>query len=81
MNFRDFRERLTSNLKERVRSGQVSERGLARLTQVSQPHLHNVLKGKRTLSPEMADQILFSLRMDLLDLVEPGELMEWRRRH
>ena len=80
MTFDDFQERLTAHLRGLVRSGEVTERGLARLTRVSQPHMHNVLKGKRTLSPETADKILLHLRLDLLDLLEPGELIEWRRR-
>jgi plasmid maintenance system antidote protein VapI len=63
-----------------VRSGDATERGLARLTGVSQPHMHNVLKGKRLLSPEMADQIVGQLHLDLLDFIEPGELLEWQRR-
>jgi hypothetical protein len=79
MNFRDLQDRLTANLRERVRGGEVTERGLARLTRVSQPHLHNVLKGKKLLSTDMADQVLHHLRMDILDLVDPGELLEWHR--
>ena len=80
VNFTEFQQRLTKYLRERVRSGESTERGLARLTRVSQPHIHHVLKGKRLLSLEMADKILRCLGMDLLDLVEPGELLEWRRR-
>jgi len=79
MNFRDLQDRLTANLRERVRGGEVTERGLARLTRVSQPHIHNVLKGKRLLSTDMADQVLHHLRMDILDLVDPAELLEWHR--
>jgi plasmid maintenance system antidote protein VapI len=63
-----------------VRSGEATERGLARLTGVSQPHMHNVLKGKRLLSLEMADQVVAQLHLDLLDFIEPGELLEWQRR-
>ena len=80
MNFGGFQERLTAYLRELVRSGEVTERGLARLTQVSQPHIHHVLKGKRLLSPETADKILRLLRLDLMDLLEPGELLERGRR-
>jgi predicted transcriptional regulator len=80
MNFRDLQERLTMNLRERVRSGEITERGLARLTRVSQPHIHNVLKGKRLLSMNMADRVMHHLRMDVLDLVDPRELLEWHRR-
>jgi transcriptional regulator with XRE-family HTH domain len=81
MNFVKLRERLTADLRERVRRGEITERGLARLTGVSQPHVHNVLNGKRLLSPEMADRLMAGLRIDLLDLVEPGELLHWRSHH
>ena len=80
MNIRDLQDRLTANLRERVRCGELTERGLARLTQVSQPHIHNVLKGKKLLSTDMADQVMHHLRMDVLDLIDPVELMEWHRR-
>jgi len=80
VNFREFQRRLVAHLHTLVRSGDVTERGLARLTGVSQPHMHNVLKGKRLLSLEMADQIVAQLHLDLLDFIEPGELLEWQRR-
>ena len=79
MNFRELQRRLVAHLRMLVRSGDATERGLARLTGVSQPHLHNVLKGKRFLSLEMADQVVAQLHLDLLDLIEPGELLEWQR--
>jgi transcriptional regulator with XRE-family HTH domain len=81
MDFRRFHERLTANLHQRISSGEITERGLARLTGVSQPHIHNVLRGKRVLSSEMADRVLHRLHTDLLDLVDPNELLEWARRH
>ncbi|MBZ5729078.1 MAG: helix-turn-helix domain-containing protein [Acidobacteriia bacterium] len=81
MNFQELLRRFTAHLRERVRSGEVSERSLARLTGVSQPHLHNVLKGQRDLSLEKADEMLRRLGLDLLDLIEPEEVVEWRRRH
>jgi plasmid maintenance system antidote protein VapI len=80
VNFREQQRRLTAHLRALVRSGDATERGLARLTGVSQPHMHNVLKGKRLLSLEMADQVLAQLHLDLLDFIEPGELLEWQRR-
>ena len=48
----------------------VDERSLARATGVSQPHMHNVLKGTRLLSVDTSDQILKNLDMDVLDLIE-----------
>ena len=80
MNFRDQQRRLIAHLHALVRSGDATERSLARLTGVSQPHMHNVLKGKRLLSLEMADQVLAQLHLDLLDFIEPGELLERQRR-
>jgi hypothetical protein len=47
----------------------MSECGLARITGISQPHIHNVLKGSRLLSMDLADQMLRRLRMDLRDLL------------
>ncbi len=80
MDFHDLHARFTDYLRERVRSGELTERGLARMTGVSQPHMHNVLKGKRVLSPDKADAVLRHLRIDLLDLLEPEDLLGWRRK-
>jgi plasmid maintenance system antidote protein VapI len=68
LTFHDLERRLVASLEERVRSGEVTERGLAALTGISQPHIHNVLKGKRALSTESADRIIRRLRIDLLEL-------------
>ena len=70
IDFEWLRLRLILNLRERVRSGEITERRLARLAGVSQPHLHNVLSGKRLLSIEMADQVLRRLDLELLDLFD-----------
>jgi len=80
VNFRQQQRRLVTHLRGLVRNGDVTERSLARLTGVSQPHMHNVLKGKRLLSLEMADQVLARLHLDLLDFIEPEEFLEWQRR-
>jgi len=73
MDFRLLQTRLIAHVRARVRNGELSERGLARLTGISQPHIHNVLKGARLLSMDMADQILQSLRINLADLVTAGD--------
>ena len=73
LNFRILQERLVSQVRARVRNGEISERSLARLTGISQPHIHNVLKGARQLSPDMADRMLARLRIDLADLLTAGE--------
>jgi transcriptional regulator with XRE-family HTH domain len=78
MTFDDLRTRLIDNLRLRVQSGEVTERSLARLTGVSQPHLHHVLKGKRRLSIETADLILRRLHIDVLDLFPTEDLQDGR---
>jgi hypothetical protein len=70
IDFQRLQSRLITNLRERVRSGEITERSLARITGISQPHLHNVLKGKRLLSVGKADQILRQLHLDLTDLMD-----------
>ena len=80
MTFHDLQQRLTEELRRRVRSGAATERGLARLSGISQPHLHNVLKGKRKLSLSKADVVLNRLQIDVLQLIEPEELRESIRR-
>jgi predicted transcriptional regulator len=73
INFQGLQTRLVVHLRHRVRSGEITERSLARVTGLSQPHLHNVLKGKRFLSFGKSDQILHQLHLDLMDLIEPTD--------
>src|SRR5579871_2532952 len=72
MNFRSLQQSLLNYLRARVSSGDISERSLAHLSGLSQPHLHHVLKGARFLSLEMADQIIQRLQIDLLELANEG---------
>lgn len=69
MNFHDLHVRLIEYLRETIQRGEITERGLARIAGISQPHIHNVLKGKRILSPQMADEVLRALQVDVLDLL------------
>ncbi len=80
MTFRELHDRLLKELRERIRNGGVTERGLARITGISQPHIHNVLKGRRLLSADSADEVLRQLKIDLLDLIQPEDMMGWHRR-
>ncbi len=61
------------HIRELVRCGELTERRLARITGLSQPHIHNVLKRKRSLSIDSADLILHVLHLDLLDLLDPDD--------
>jgi transcriptional regulator with XRE-family HTH domain len=80
MNFLELQQRLLENLRHRIHSGQATERSLARQAGVSQPHLHNVLKGRRFLSIDMADEILRNLELGLFDLIQPDEVVHWHNR-
>ena len=71
MRFDDFKTMLVASLKARVRNGEFTERGLAKAVGVSQPHIHNILKGVRVLSPEIGDQILQKLNLSLFHLLDP----------
>jgi hypothetical protein len=73
MYFETLQARLIGAVNLRVRNGELTERRLARMIGISQPHMHNLLKGARILSPQMGDRILKKLRMSVLDLCDPGE--------
>ena len=79
MYFEVLQLRLIAHVQELVLRGELTERGLARRTGISQPHLHNVLKGVRVLSPPMADILLRHLHITVLDLLHADELAEYRR--
>lgn len=73
-------DRLVSLLRAKVANGESTERSLARQIGLSQPHLHNVLKGVRALSPATADQILFALRISAMDLLDRKEMIDYLSR-
>jgi hypothetical protein len=84
LNFQDARLRLLAYVRDQVRNGELTERGLARLIGISQPHAHNVLKGARTLSPDIFDLVLKYLHLSLLDLAPLDEIeaqLHSRRTH
>jgi transcriptional regulator with XRE-family HTH domain len=72
--FHELSARLIRHLTARDRRGEMSERSLARLTSYSQPHIHNVLKGSRALTAELADRVLQLLGVPLVALFSQEEL-------
>ncbi len=74
MTFQDARLRLLAFVRDEVRNGDLTERSFARLVGISQPHAHNVLKGVRTLSPQIFDLILKYFHLSLLDLAPFDEI-------
>ena len=75
-NFLSMQRCLIAHLRARVQNGQLTERGVARRTGISQPHIHNVLKGKRFFSWEAADAILSELNLTVVELAA-GKGPEW----
>jgi hypothetical protein len=67
--FQELQRKLIVLTRERVRAGQFTERGLARRCDISQPHLHNVLKNIRALSDESADRLMMALNIGVQDLL------------
>jgi transcriptional regulator with XRE-family HTH domain len=57
----------------RIRNGDCTERQLARLVGISQPQLHNVLKGARPLKQSLADALLNHFQIGLLDVLRERE--------
>ena len=68
LTFEDAQLRLLDYIRNRIRNGELTERALARQIGISQPHVHNALKGVRTLSPKILDSILRHFRLSLVDL-------------
>ncbi len=69
MYFQDLQQKLIDLARERVRAGQVSERRLARLCDISQPHMHNALKNARTFSSQSYDRLMRVLDIRIADLL------------
>ena len=74
MTFLEINARLLDYLRNRVRNGDYTERGLARVLGLSQSHLHKALRGANTFSSENVDWILRSFHITILDLVTETEL-------
>ena len=74
MTFQDAQLKLLDYVRDRIEGGELTERRLARLLGISQPHAHNVLKGVRNLSPEIFDSILKYFQMSLVDLAPTPDL-------
>ncbi|MGH9674412.1 MAG: helix-turn-helix domain-containing protein [Bryobacteraceae bacterium] len=67
--FEALHDLLAAHLRRKVREGQCTERGLARLVGLSQPHMHNAIKGAREMSFRTADKVLRALRITIHDLL------------
>lgn len=71
-----IRNRLLDAVRHRLRNGDFTERGLARAVGISQPHIHNVLKGVKILTPNVGDLLIAGLDLSLIELLGAEELGE-----
>jgi len=69
LTFEDAQFKLLAYIRNRIRNGELTERALARQIGISQPHVHNALKGVRTFSPKVLDSILRRFQLSLLELL------------
>lgn len=72
----DLCNRLLESLRKSVAFGPLTVRWLARELGVSQPHLQNILNGKRSLTIDLADRLLEYQRRSALNLATSSELGE-----
>jgi transcriptional regulator with XRE-family HTH domain len=72
--FDELLDRLRKKLQTQVRNGELTERGLARRLGLSQPHMHNILKGVRQFRPEVADRVLKEQGLSIADLLSDEEI-------
>ncbi|MBS1825262.1 MAG: XRE family transcriptional regulator [Acidobacteria bacterium] len=76
MLFHALREALLTEIRDTIRAGTFTERSLARFLGVSQPHIHNVLNGSRSLTFHLADHIITKLEIPwetLISIATPGK--------
>lgn len=72
VSFQELQRRLLETIRVRVRNGDITERGLAKMAGISQPHVHNVLKGVRVPSLDLCDTLLRYLHLSIADLMNHG---------
>jgi transcriptional regulator with XRE-family HTH domain len=74
MNFERLLQCLVMEVNRRVRNGEWTERQLARRSGISQPHIHNVLKGARTLTPDVADQLMSVMGIPMEKVIDAATI-------
>lgn len=79
MLFGECHEAIITYLRQRIYNGELTERGLAKLVGVSQPHINAAIQGKKALSKEVCDRILICLHISLLDLIGRDRMVQHLR--
>ncbi len=74
MKILDLQDQLRVHIRGRIGRGELTGAALAHDAGFPQGHLSNFLNARRGLSLESMDRLLDSLRIEVLDLVDPKEL-------
>src|SRR3954463_9023330 len=74
MNFTTLQDRLRRLLLDKISAGEFTGMALAARTGFQQAHLSNFLNQKRSLSLDAMDQVLASLHLSLVDLMDSAEI-------
>ena len=74
MNFTTLQDRLRRLLLARISAGEFTGVALASRVGFQQAHISNFLNQKRSLSLDAMDQVLASLHLSVLDLIETAEI-------
>jgi plasmid maintenance system antidote protein VapI len=77
LNLDELTARLRAYIRLQINSGEFTERSLARVFHISQPHLHNVLKGARRFTLEFADQVMSKFQITVFDLISDEEIWNY----
>ncbi|MCX6594408.1 MAG: helix-turn-helix transcriptional regulator [Acidobacteria bacterium] len=81
MSFGHLSASLVIVLRRKVSNGEWTERSLALRAGISQPHVHQVLRGIRQISPLLADRLMEAANVCVYDLLDPRELDIYLARH
>jgi hypothetical protein len=74
MNFTTLQDRLRRLLLDKISAGEFTGMALAARTGFQQAHISNFLNQKRSLSLDAMDQVLSSLDLSVLDLINNSEI-------
>ena len=70
----DLQDRLRAHIRARIRRRELTGSDLSRQAGFQQGHLSNFLNSRRGLSLESMDRLLDTLQIEMLDLVDAGEI-------
>ena len=74
MKLRDLQDRLRTHIRGRIGRGEFTGSSLSLQAGFQQGHLSNFLNSRRGLSLELMDRLLETLEIEILDLVDLGEI-------